>query len=102
MLRKLSAGDLLSRIERDVERSVLRARNGVRYVAGSSRPALGTTPKEIVWRRDKAQLWRYRSDARRIAPPVLLVHSLVSRSYILDLRPGSSMVEFLRDAGFDV
>lgn len=33
---------------------------------------------------------------------MLLVHSLVSRSYILDLRPGSSMVEFLRDAGFDV
>jgi len=102
VLERLSPSDLLARIERDVERSVLRARNGVRYVAGSSRPQLGTTPKEVVWRRDKAQVWRYRSDARTVSPPVLLVHSLVSRSYILDLRPGSSMVEFLCDAGFDV
>jgi polyhydroxyalkanoate synthase len=30
------------------------------------------------------------------------VHSLVSRSYILDLRPGSSHVEYLLDQGFDV
>ena len=36
------------------------------------------------------------------APPVLIVHSLVSRSYILDLRPGNSIVEFLLDAGLDV
>jgi polyhydroxyalkanoate synthase len=98
----LSPGDLLARVNRDIERNVLRARNGVRYVTGSSRPRVGITPKEVVWSRDKAQLWRYRSDARTVRPPVLLVHSLVSRSYILDLRPGSSMVEYLRDAGFDV
>jgi polyhydroxyalkanoate synthase subunit PhaC len=33
---------------------------------------------------------------------VVIVHSLVSRSYILDLRPGNSTVEFLVDAGLDV
>jgi polyhydroxyalkanoate synthase len=32
----------------------------------------------------------------------MFVHSLVSRSYILDLRPGSSTVECLVDDGFDV
>ena len=32
----------------------------------------------------------------------MIVHSLVSRSYILDLRPGNSAVEYLVDAGFDV
>jgi polyhydroxyalkanoate synthase len=93
---------LLSRVNRDVERSLLRARNGIRYVRGSNRPKLGVTPKDTVWRRDKAQLWRYRSDSVRVEQPVVLVTSLVSRSYILDLLPGSSSVEFLRDAGFDV
>jgi polyhydroxyalkanoate synthase len=55
-----------------------------------------------VWRRGRAQLWRYRGGEVRYGPPVVIVHSLVSRSYILDLRPGSSTVEYLVDAGLDV
>ena len=102
MALELSPADLLARVNRDVERSYLRTRNGLRYVRGSHRPKLGTTPKDVVWRRDKAQLWRYRSDTARYAQPLLIVTSLVSRSYILDLLPGSSTVEFLRDRGFDV
>ena len=34
----LSPADLLARVNRDVERSYLRARNGLRYVRGSQRP----------------------------------------------------------------
>ena len=99
---QLSPTDVLGRVNRDVERSYLRARNGLRYVRGSNRPKLGATPKDIVWRRDKAQLWRYRGDPVRFAQPLLIVTSLVSRSYILDLLPGSSAVEFFRNRGFDV
>ncbi len=99
---QLSPADLLGRVNHDVERSYLRARNGLRYVRGSNRPGLGTTPKDVVWQRDKAQLWRYRGGAARFAQPLLIVTSLVSRSYILDLLPGSSTVEFLRAQGFDV
>ena len=91
--------DLVSRINRDVERSLLRARNGVRYVRGTHAPKLGATPKEVVWKRGKAELWRYRNGTVRYGPPVLIVHSLVSRSYILDLRPGNSLVEYLTDGG---
>jgi polyhydroxyalkanoate synthase len=92
----------MARVNRDVERSLLRARNGIRYVRGTHRPQLGTTPKDVVWQRDKAQLWHYRSSAVSVEQPIVLVTSLVSRSYILDLLPGSSSVEYLRDAGFDV
>jgi polyhydroxyalkanoate synthase len=100
---QLSPADILGRVNRDVERSYLRARNGLRYVRGSNRPRLGATPKDVVWQRDKAQLWRYRGGGPvRYAQPLLIVTSLVSRSYILDLLPGSSAVEFLRDRGFDV
>ncbi len=93
---------MLTRVNRDVERSLLRARNGLRYVRGTHRPKLGATPKDVVWQRDKAQLWRYRGGPSRFAQPLLIVTSLVSRSYILDLLPGSSAVEFLRAYGFDV
>jgi polyhydroxyalkanoate synthase len=95
--------DLVGRVGREVERSLLRARNGLRYVDAMRRPREGATPKDVVWKRDRAELWRYRGTAPiRYDPPVVIVHSLVSRSYILDLRPGSSHVEFLVNAGFDV
>jgi len=85
-----------------LERQLLRTRNGVRYYAGLSRPPLAQTPRDLVWRRDTARLWRYRSDERRIAPPVLIVHSLISKSYILDLLPNATMIGFLLGEGFDV
>lgn len=95
--------DLAARVASDVQRSLLRARNGLRYAQAMTRPREGATPKDVVWKRDRAELWRYRSEHPiRWNPPVLIVHSLVSRSYILDLRPGSSHVEFLLDQGFDV
>jgi polyhydroxyalkanoate synthase len=99
---QLSPTDVLAQVNRDVERSYLRARNGIRYVRGSNRPKPGVTPKDVVWQRDKAQLWRYRGGRTRFAQPLLIVTSLVSRSYVLDLLPGGSAVEFLRDRGFDV
>jgi polyhydroxyalkanoate synthase subunit PhaC len=63
---------------------------------------VGATPKETVWRHHKAQLWRYRNDDIRHSPPVVIVHSLVSRSYVLDLYPGNSAIAFLLSQGFDV
>jgi polyhydroxyalkanoate synthase len=102
MAPTLNPLDLVSRVNRDVERSLMRARNGVRYVRGSLRPDVGATPKEVVWKRGKAEVWRYHNGTVRYGPPVLIIHSLVSRSYILDLRPGNSLVEYMTAAGLDV
>ena len=86
-----------------VSRAGLRARNGIRTAVGSARPEVGQTPKDVVWRRGRSELWRYRGDASRgPRPPLLLVFSLFSRSYILDLTPGNSFVQRLLAAGFDV
>jgi polyhydroxyalkanoate synthase len=94
--------EVLQRVRRDVERNALRARNGVKLVAGIDRPKLGQTPKDLVWSSGQAQLWRYRSDSVSLRPPLLIVFSLVSKSYILDLQPGNSFVEHLQAAGLDV
>ena len=101
----LSPNEVVARVRRDVERSVLRARNGIKHVAGIDRAQVGLTPKDTVWDRHKVQLWHYRRPEGcpvRFDPPILLVMSLVSRSYVLDLRPGNSVVEFLMGEGFDV
>lgn len=95
-------GDVVARLRRDVERNALRARNGIKMATGTGRPRSGLTPKDVVWEHDRAVVWRYRSDQVRHRPPLLIVFSLVSRSYILDLAPGNSFVERLRDEGFDV
>ena len=59
MAQTTEPADLVARVRRDVGRNLSRARNGVKYVTGIDRPKVGTTPKDTVWRRDKAQLWRY-------------------------------------------
>jgi polyhydroxyalkanoate synthase len=80
----------------------LRTRNGLKHVAGVRVPEVGCSPKDVVWSRDKARLYRYHSDRRTLSPPLLLVMSLVSKPYVLDLRPGNSFIEALVAAGFDV
>jgi polyhydroxyalkanoate synthase subunit PhaC len=87
-------------VRRHVERNALRARNGIRLA--TARPSVGCTCKDVVWRRGRTELWHYRNDDVRVTPPLLIVFSLISRSYILDLSPGNSFVERLLKAGFDV
>jgi polyhydroxyalkanoate synthase subunit PhaC len=94
--------EVLSRVRRDVERNALRARNGIKLAAGVDAPGVGQTPKDVVWRHGRCELWHYHNDDVRISPPLLIVFSLISRSYILDLAPGNSFVERLLEAGFDV
>ena len=94
--------DVLQRVERDVGRALQRGRNGLRYAAGTHRPKIGQTPKDVIWRRDKAEVWRYRGGEVTYSPPVLIVHSLVSRSYVLDLYPGNSAIAYLLGSGLDV
>lgn len=94
--------ELLDSLRREAQRSLFRARNGIKLAAGTSKPQVGVTPKQVVWARGKAELWRYESENRTRRPPVVIVWSIVSRSYILDLRAGHSFVEQLLDAGMDV
>jgi len=92
----------VGRVRTSADRSVRSVRNGLRHYARLDRPPIASTPKDTVWQRDKVELWRYRSSVRRGGPPLVLVHSLVNRSYIFDLVPGNSMVEVLLARGLDV
>ena len=97
-----SPAALIGELRREVERSILRGRNGIRYVTGSSRVRVGQTPRETVWKREKVELFRYANAHVTQAQPLLLVMSVVTRTYIFDLLPGDSIVERMLAAGFDV
>jgi polyhydroxyalkanoate synthase len=72
-------------------------------VLGAAEAPVGNTPKQTIWRKNKAALYRYtRSMPPSHRTPVFLVLPLINRAYILDLRPGASLVEFLLERGFEV
>jgi poly[(R)-3-hydroxyalkanoate] polymerase subunit PhaC len=80
-----------------------RALEMARAILGSVDAPVGLTPKELVWRKNKARLYRYvRPEPATHRTPIFLVLPLINRAYILDLRPGASFVEFLLGQGFDV
>lgn len=88
---------------RELQRNLLRSRNGLKILSGESFAKLGATPKDVVWRARKAELWHYRrATPARFSTPILLYIGLVSRSYILDLHPGNSLIERLLANGYDV
>lgn len=71
----------------------------------TTRYPVGQTPKEVVWTLNKAKLYRYlptQPVSRKHRRPLLLVFALMSRAYILDLRPGASFVEYMANKGYDI
>jgi len=64
---------------------------------------VGQTPADIVYRRHKAKLIRYRPVQEKLhRVPIVISFALINRPYILDLLPGRSVIEFLVKEGFDV
>ncbi len=66
-------------------------------------PPLAPTAHDVVLEDGTARLLHFRGSvpARPDRAPVLLVPSMINRWYVLDLRPGYSVVEALVAAGFD-
>jgi len=64
---------------------------------------IGATPKTLVMRRDKVELFRYEPTAERtVEAPVLMVYGLIGRYTFLDLQPDRSLVRSLLDKGIDI
>lgn len=94
--------NLEQRVREQVERTIQRSIKGLEYISTGD-PAVGLTPKETIHSQGTLKLYHYTPMADEVyRVPLLLVMSLVSKPYILDLTPGQSLVEFLLKQGFDV
>lgn len=80
----------------------MRAKNALKLWAKPEETPVGHTPHETVYRLDRLQVYRYEPPERQFRTPILIATSLVSRPYILDLHPGSSLIEYLTSRGFEV
>lgn len=64
---------------------------------------VGVTPHEVVFTENKLRLLHYYPIAEKTYPvPLIMIFALVNRPYILDLKPGRSVVETLLKKGIDV
>ena len=62
----------------------------------------GATPSEVVYEQDRLKLLHYTTgDQQRYKTPLVFVFALVNRPYILDLKPGKSVVSHFARGGFD-
>ncbi|HEV8306211.1 MAG TPA: alpha/beta fold hydrolase [Methylomirabilota bacterium] len=94
-------GDPLKALSEEWVRTLQRTTKAMELLATPADPQIGLSPKTLVYRRNKARLYRYEGPrTRRI--PVLFVPNLgISRPSIFDLRPGASFVEYMCGQGFD-
>src|SRR3954466_9958313 len=65
--------------------------------------AIGTTPKHLMMRRDKVELFHYEPMGEATAKtPVLLAYGLIGRYTMADLQPDRSLVRSLLSKGLDL
>jgi polyhydroxyalkanoate synthase len=63
----------------------------------------GTTPRELVYKEDKVELYHYRSEGPEVVPvPLLVVYALVNRQYMMDLQQDRSLFRKLLASGIDL
>lgn len=65
-------------------------------------PTVAQTPKQVVWKKNKATLFYYPAVEKKYDIPIFIVYSLFNRAYLLDLAPGLSAIEGLVNRGYDV
>jgi polyhydroxyalkanoate synthase len=64
---------------------------------------VGATPHEVIFTENKLRLLHYHPVVKKTHPvPLIMIFALVNRPYILDLKPGRSVVEVLLSKGIDV
>src|SRR5437588_7265702 len=92
------------RTQEDINRTAQRVQRVIELVIDQSEAQVGQTPRETVGRRGKARLYHYAAvgEKKAGAAPILFVPYLgISRTYVFDLQPGASFVEFMTNQGFD-
>lgn len=63
---------------------------------------LATTPKELVYKEDKVQLFHYKPEQVKYPIPVMVVYALVNRQYMMDLQEDRSLFKNLLREGIDL
>ena len=87
------------------QRTYRRYIQSVKAVVDSYDAPINLTPREEIWRLNKAKLYHYEPTLppeERHPIPLLLVYALINKPFIFDLVPGRSFIEFMLEQGFEI
>jgi polyhydroxyalkanoate synthase len=75
---------------------------GIKFYLETPAPEVPRLPRACLWQEGSTQLLDYGSVRARKAdkPAILFIPSLINKSYILDLMPDRSLLQYLSDEGF--
>ena len=97
--------EMARQYQEEMEKAVKRYQKAYELLTNPPEVVVGQSPKETIWTRNKAKLYHYLpSDKATVRHPVplLLVYALINKPYVMDLRPGASLIEYLVGQGFEV
>ncbi|HET6780947.1 MAG TPA: alpha/beta fold hydrolase, partial [bacterium] len=93
--------DDAARWQEEIQRNAQRMTNFAALMLNPAPPVVGATPREEIYRKGKARLYRYASSRSRHFPLLFVPNLGLSRPYVFDLTPGGSFIEYMTGQGFD-
>ncbi len=96
----MSSPDIIRQWQEEIDRNLRRLRN-LSAVLERPAPRTGVTPREEIYRKGPARLYRYESSRVRRTPVLFVPNLGISRPYIFDLLPNGSFVQSMTREGFD-
>lgn len=97
--------ELVRRYQEEADRAIKRYNKALELMTNPPEVVVGQSAKEVIWTRNKAKLYHYLPSDKaptRHATPLLLIYALINKPYVMDLRPGASLIEYLVGQGFEV
>lgn len=76
--------------------------NTIYKVLSEPKPAIESTPRKAVWKKNKSVLWYYPAPEKKHNTPIFMVYSLLNKPYILDISEEGSVIGNLTKQGYDV
>jgi polyhydroxyalkanoate synthase len=93
--------DALKALSDEWVRGLRRSARALQMVTNPAEPAIGLSPRTLVYRRNKARLYRYDGPRTRRTPVLFVPNLGISRPAIFDLQPGASFIEYMAGQGVD-
>lgn len=95
--------DELQRMGKEFEKAGRRIEKAMEMVLNPPEVEVGVTPHDVVYQENKLRLLHYRPVTQKVSSiPLLMVPAMINRHYVLDLKPGRSLVEYLLSRGIDI
>ncbi|MGG1677211.1 alpha/beta fold hydrolase [Neobacillus sp. NRS-1170] len=75
---------------------------GFLKIVHQPKPNFNNTPKQAVWKKNKATLWHYPAVEKKYNIPIFFIPSLIGKPHVFDLAPGTSVFGNFVNSGYDV